>query len=120
MIHSQLSTCEQPQPLPSVLSSHPPSYSSARSLTPSQPSPPPQSQHPVPMAFNPPAYTEHPGPTTLLPSSSSPADFFLLLFDDIIQLITNETNCYAAQNPPGDRYKWLEKRHPSLYGVQNK
>ena len=78
----------QPQLLLSVLSSHPPSCSSARSLTPSPPSPTPQSQHPVPMPFNHPAYTEHPGPTPILPSSSSPADFFLLLFDDIIHLIT--------------------------------
>ena len=54
------------------------------------------------MPFNPPAYTEHPGPTTILLSSSSPADFFLLLFDGIIQLITNETKSYAAQNPSGD------------------
>ncbi len=95
----QPSTCEQPQPLPSVLSSHPPSCSSSRSLSPSPPSPPPQSQQPVPMPFNPPAYTEHPGLTTILPPPSSPADFLLLLFDDVIQLITDETNRYAAQNP---------------------
>ena len=97
----QLSTCVQLQPLPSVLSSHPPLYSSAHSLSPSPPSPPPQSQYP----FNPPAYTGHPGPTTIFSSFSSPADFFLLLFDDIIQLSTDETNPYAAQNPAGDLYK---------------
>ena len=54
------------------------------------------------MPFNPPAYAEHPGPTTILLSSSSPADFFLLFFDDIIQLITDETKSYAAHNPSGD------------------
>ena len=38
---------------------------------------------------------------------ATPLDFLLLLFDeDIFQVIVDETNRYALQNPPGKRYKW--------------
>lgn len=36
-------------------------------------------------------------------------DFFFLLFDDeILEMITHETNLYAQQNPPGSRYNWYD------------
>ena len=47
------------------------------------------------------------GPAKALPSTATPLDYFMLLFDeDCFQLVVDQTNLYASQNPPGGRYKW--------------
>ena len=72
--------------------------SSGVSVNPSSPSPSSISSivSSSSLTFTIPTYTEHVGPTTILPSSFSPADFFLLLFDDaIFQMIVEERNRYA-------------------------
>ena len=72
----------------------------------SPPSSPPASSGAV-VPFKPPQFTTPVGPCTLLNSTATPLDFFMLLFDqDIIQLLVDQTNLYASQNPPGARYKW--------------
>ena len=80
--------------------------SASPSISPTaSPSPPTNAAVP----FNPPPFTSPVGPLTVLNSTATPLDFFMLLFDDdILQLLVDQTNLYASQNPPGARYKWYD------------
>ena len=60
-------------------------------------------------AFDPQPFNNPVGPTTVLDSDSTPLDFFTLVFDGIFELLVEQTNLYATQNPPSSRYKW----HPT-------
>ena len=54
-------------------------------------------------------FTKKIGPFTTLHSDATPLDFFTLMFDDnVMDLLVTETNRYAKQNPPGDRYRWYD------------
>lgn len=60
------------------------------------------------------------GPTTLLGSNATPLDFFILIFDDdMLQLIVDQINLYAAQNPPSGRYPWVDTSVP-ISGYNNR
>ena len=53
--------------------------------------------------------THHHRPTVTLTSDLTPLDFSNLLFgDDTCEMITEKTNRYARQNPPGDEYTWQD------------
>ena len=57
--------------------------------------------------FSAPPFTVAGGPSTILHSDATPLDFFMLVFDDdIFQLLVDQTNLYASQHPPSDRYPW--------------
>lgn len=59
--------------------------------------------------FNPPGFPHHVGPVNALHSTATPLEYFMLLFDDdCFQLVADQTNLYASQNPPGIRYKWYD------------
>lgn len=60
------------------------------------------------VAFSPLPFTAETGPRTILDSDATPLDFFMLLFDDIFKLIVDQTNLYASQYPPSDRYPWVD------------
>ena len=76
---------------------------------PSGPFTPPNLPCRVSSPFNPPPFCRSIGQTSALGSTARPLDFFMLLFDDsIFDLVVAETNLYASQNHPGDRYKWYD------------
>ena len=57
--------------------------------------------------LNRPPFCRSIGPSSALGSTATPLYFFKLLFyESIFDLVVAETNLYAFQNPPGDRYKW--------------
>ena len=59
--------------------------------------------------FNPPPFSHRIGPAKALDSTATPLEYFMLLFDDdCFQLVADQTNLYASQNPPGGRYKWYD------------
>ena len=61
----------------------------------------------VTIPLDPPSFLHRVGPAKALPSTATPLDYFMLLFDeDCFQLVVGQTNLYASQNPPGERYKW--------------
>ena len=62
------------------------------------------------IAFDPSPFIAQTGPSIILQSSATPLDFFLLQFDDhqVFQLIVDETNCYATQNPLSNWYPWVD------------
>lgn len=55
-------------------------------------------------------FSQHVGPTCSLPGTAKPIDYFMLFFDDnLLQLIVDETNLYAQQNPlSSTRYAWYD------------
>ena len=54
-------------------------------------------------------FTKKIGPFATLHSDATPFDFFTLMFDDnVMDLLVTETNRYAKQNPPGNRYRWYD------------
>lgn len=64
---------------------------------------------PSALPFSPGPFHEATGPTVTLPSDATPFEFFNLVFgEDTCQLIADETNRYARQNPPGDAYHWVD------------
>jgi hypothetical protein len=85
--------------VPSSSVSQPPSTtSSLPSATPTS------NSYRVPIPF-----TQHIGPTQLLDSDSTPLNFFLQIFGKTtFQHIADQSNLYAAQNPPPFRYKWVD------------
>ena len=59
--------------------------------------------------FNPGPFEQAVGPTKTLPSDALPMDFFNLVFwEETYQLIADETNRYARQNPSGEGYYWVD------------
>ena len=54
-------------------------------------------------------FQEPVGPRVSLDSTSTALDAFLLFFgEDTFQLLSEQTNLYASQSPPGSIYKWHE------------
>ena len=54
-------------------------------------------------------FTKKIGSFATLHSDATPLDFFTLMFDDnVMDLLVTETNRYAKQNSPGDRYRWYD------------
>ena len=52
--------------------------------------------------FNPPPFSHHIGLAKALDFTATPLEYFMLLFDeDCFQLVVDQTNLYASQNPPG-------------------
>jgi hypothetical protein len=86
-------------PVPSSsVSQQPSTTSSLPSATPTS------NSYRVPIPF-----TQHIGPTQLLDSDSTPLNFFLQIFGKTtFQHIADQSNLYAAQNPPPFRYKWVD------------
>ena len=55
------------------------------------------------------SFSEQVGPTSFLAPTATAVDFFMLYFDQtLLDHIVEQTNLYAKQNPPSDRYKWYD------------
>ena len=64
-----------------------------------------------PIPFNEPV-----GPAIDMDSTSTLLDFFNITFgDDIMELLVEQTNLYAEQNPPSARYKWYNTTISEMY-----
>ena len=64
-----------------------------------------------PIPFNEPV-----GPAIEMDSTSTPLDFFNVTFgNDIMELLVEQTNLYAEQNPPSARYKWYNTTISEMY-----
>ena len=63
----------------------------------------------TPVPFNPPSFNEITGPVPVLDSTATPLDVFQLYFDDdLFQLLVDQTNLYASQSIPRERYNWYD------------
>ena len=54
-------------------------------------------------------FAEQVGPTSPLAPDATAADFFMQFFNEnLLDHIVRQTNLYAEQNPPSDRYRWYD------------
>ena len=59
--------------------------------------------------FAPPQFTAVAGPNHNLPGTASVEEFFLLIFgENFFQVLAEQCNLYARQNPPGSSYNWVD------------
>ena len=59
--------------------------------------------------FLPPPFTEKVGPHHYIPGTASVEEFFLLILgEDFFQVLAEQCNLYASQQPPGSSYNWTD------------
>lgn len=59
--------------------------------------------------FLPPPFTEQAGPHHNIPGTASVEEFFLLIFgENFFQVLAEQCNLYASQQPPGSSYNWID------------
>ena len=56
------------------------------------------------------------GPATEMDSSATAMDFFDVTFgNDIMEMMVEQTNLYAQQNPPSTRNRWYDTTVSEMY-----
>ena len=61
-------------------------------------------------------FSEPVGPAIEMESTATALNFFNITFgNDIMELIVEQTNLYAEQNPPSARYKWYDTTVSEMY-----
>ena len=61
-------------------------------------------------------FSEPAGPATEMDSSATAMDFFDITFgNDIMEMMMEQTNLYAQQNPPSARYRWYDTTVSKMY-----
>ena len=61
-------------------------------------------------------FSEPAGPATEMDSSATAMDFFDITFgNDIMEMMVEQTNLYAQQNPPSARYRWYDTTVSEMY-----
>jgi hypothetical protein len=84
---------------------------------PTQPPPPVTSSTEISRSGTLPVAFDHPvGPSVNMASTSTALDFFNETFgNDVMEHMVQETNIYASQNPPSERYKWYSTTVTEMY-----
>lgn len=59
--------------------------------------------------ISPPPFTDQAGPQHILPGNASVLEYFLMILrENFFQVLTDQTNLYTTQHPPGTLYRWVD------------